>query len=53
MFERNKQTLINNVYTKLYILNNVFQKGFDGQKAKKKNGVLKGKTKGKPDKKTE
>ena len=30
---------------------NVFQKEVDGQKAK--NGVLKGKTKGKPEKKTE
>ena len=31
---------------------NVFQKWVDGQKAKK-NGVLKGKTKGKPENKTE
>ena len=32
---------------------NVLQKGVDGQKGKENNGGLKGKTKGKPEKKTE
>ena len=32
---------------------NLFQKKVDGQKTKKKNGILKGQKKGKPGKKTE
>ena len=32
---------------------NLFQKGVDGQKAKKKDGILKGKTQGKQAKQTE
>ena len=56
MFQKNKQTLgkekaknININDTKHSNNNNVFEKGFDGQKAKK-NGFLKGKTKRKTDK---
>ena len=57
LFERNKQTLRKEKARKRKIKKpNILmfsKKRVDGQKAKKTNGVLKGKTKGKPEKKTE